>query len=529
MADVFLSYARASAKQAMRTAESLRSSGFSVWFDESLPAHRVYSDVIAEQLEAANAVLVLWSHEAVQSQWVRSEANRGRETGRLVQVRVDDARLPMPFDQIQCADLRGWRGENNSAWRSVLTAVGALTENPAVAKTAQSPTTQRYAVNRRQLLIAGGTVAAVAAIGNAAWTSFNKPRSSPEAQLLLQKGLDALQSNDALEAETVGSTAQAIALLTDATEADPKSATAWGALAMAYAVRKRAADPAERAGLEARSRSAAASALDIDEDEPRAMAALRLLDPVYRNWVEAERADREALGKHPRHPILLFVASDMLGSVGRWKEANQLSDKLDRTKFLIPGADRKVIVNQWSAGSLQAADKAVQIAVDHWPDHPQVWRTRLAYLMYTGRPQETLAILGDPNQRPSAIPAGFVDAIGATARALAGQGAAREAVVANLAYVKQRAASAPFVAQACAALGDVTTAFSLLSGYYFSEGEWASVAPPGGDEDRLTSPLFQPPMRNLWRDDRFNKLIARIGLNTYWSQSGTMPDYRRAV
>ena len=110
MADVFLSYARPSLNDAMRIADCLRSSGYSVWYDESLPAHRAYSDVIAEQLDAASAVLVLWSGEAAASQWVRSEANRARETGRLVQLRLDEARLPMPFDQIQCADLRRWRG-----------------------------------------------------------------------------------------------------------------------------------------------------------------------------------------------------------------------------------------------------------------------------------------------------------------------------------------------------------------------------------------------------------------------------------
>src|SRR5678815_1517074 len=117
MADVFISYARSGLGTARRICHALETAGFSVWFDEDLPAHRPYSDVIEEQLENARAVVVLWSHEAVQSQWVRSEANRARESRRLVQVRLDDAKLPMPFDQIQCAELHGWRGKNSStAW-----------------------------------------------------------------------------------------------------------------------------------------------------------------------------------------------------------------------------------------------------------------------------------------------------------------------------------------------------------------------------------------------------------------------------
>lgn len=114
MADVFLSYARNNLADARRIAAHLRSCGLSLWFDENLPAHRAYSEVIEEQLEAASSVLVLWSGDSVASQWVRSEANRGRERGRLVQVRLDDARLPMPFDQIQCADLRQWNGDTNA-------------------------------------------------------------------------------------------------------------------------------------------------------------------------------------------------------------------------------------------------------------------------------------------------------------------------------------------------------------------------------------------------------------------------------
>jgi hypothetical protein len=70
MADVSLSYARPSAKAATLIAEALRVCGYSVWFDESPPAHRAYSKVIEEQLESAAAVLVLWSAGAERSQWV---------------------------------------------------------------------------------------------------------------------------------------------------------------------------------------------------------------------------------------------------------------------------------------------------------------------------------------------------------------------------------------------------------------------------------------------------------------------------
>jgi tetratricopeptide (TPR) repeat protein len=527
VADVFLSYARASANSAQRIAAGLRDCGFSVWFDENLPAHRAYSDVIEEQLEAASAVLVLWSREATQSQWVRSEANRARESGRLVQVRLDDARLPMPFDQIQCADLCGWSGGTNaSAWRRVVESVAALAKRE-LAERSGPARVRGTVVNRRLALLGGGAVAVAAVAGFGLWRSSGEPQISPEAQLLIQKGFDALQSNDALDTQEAGSTMQAIALLTEATKAAPESSAAWGGLAMAYAVRKRAMPLSQRPGLDSRSRSAARTALELDPREPRALGALRLLDPVYRHWLAAERADREALRKNPTLPILLFIMSDMLGSVGRWSDAVQFSKKFDRRKFLIPGADRKVVFDLWASGGLQAADSALELAVQHWPQHPQIWRTRIAYLMYSGRPTEALDLLRGGPERPPEISAEYISAARATAEALAGQRSASEAIRQDLEYVQANPSSALQIAQACVALADPQTAFALLDGYYFGEGKWSQLAPPAGDEDRVTNPLFQPPMRELWHDARFGRLLERTGLNAYWRQSRTIPDFRR--
>ena len=59
MADVFISYARSTAKQAQAAAKALRSLGYSVWMDDELPAHRTFTGVIQEQLDAAKAALVI--------------------------------------------------------------------------------------------------------------------------------------------------------------------------------------------------------------------------------------------------------------------------------------------------------------------------------------------------------------------------------------------------------------------------------------------------------------------------------------
>ena len=143
MTDIFISYARSTAAQAQAVAEALRALGYGVWRDDELPAHRGYAEVIEERLAAAKAVVVIWSAEAVKSQWVFSEANRAREDGKLVQLSLDATRLPMPFDTIQCADMAGWNGDGRAAgWLKVAASVAALmsgAETPRAAVQAATP------------------------------------------------------------------------------------------------------------------------------------------------------------------------------------------------------------------------------------------------------------------------------------------------------------------------------------------------------------------------------------------------------
>jgi tetratricopeptide (TPR) repeat protein len=380
---------------------------------------------------------------------------------------------------------------------------------------------------RRGLVLGGAAAAGAAALGIAWWKVSEPPSVPPQAQLMIQKGMEALQRNDSLDMEDPGATLDAVTLLTDATRAAPQSATAWGALAMAYAVRKRSAALAERPGLAARCRAAAKRSLHLDPNEARALGALRLLEPVYRHWIEAERKDRAIIPQDPHTPILLFILSDMLGNVGRWREAALYSKRLDRTKFLIPGADRKLLIDLWASGELEAADQFLDVAVRQWPQQPQVWRTRLAYLMYSGRPDEALAIVRNAADRPAEISLALAETMQATAEALAGQQPAADAIRRGLDYLRRNPSWALRIAQACVALGDKAAAFAKLGGYYFKEGEWRGVAPQGGDEDRVTNALFLPMMKSAWTDPRFATLLRRIGLERYWKQTNTEPDFRR--
>jgi adenylate cyclase len=132
MADIFVSYGRSTEPDAQQVANALRAAGYSVWRDDELPAHRSYSEVIEERLRAAKAVIVLWSAEAARSQWVRAEADIAREAGTLVQVTIDGTMPPIPFNQIQCADLHDWGGDTAiPGWQKVESSVASLVGTPA--------------------------------------------------------------------------------------------------------------------------------------------------------------------------------------------------------------------------------------------------------------------------------------------------------------------------------------------------------------------------------------------------------------
>jgi adenylate cyclase len=127
MAEIFISYARTEEPRAVRVAEVLRGAGFRVWRDDELPAHRAYVEVIEERLKSASAVVVLWSAEAAKSEWVRAEADTARHLGTLIQATLDGGIPPLPFNQIQCADLNGWDGDTEApGWRKLLASVQAL-------------------------------------------------------------------------------------------------------------------------------------------------------------------------------------------------------------------------------------------------------------------------------------------------------------------------------------------------------------------------------------------------------------------
>lgn len=109
MGRIFLSYARADRLCAERLARVLEGHGHAVWWDRHLEGGEEFADEIESELNAAEAVLVVWSTQSIKSRWVRDEAAVGGESGRLVPITIDGSLPPMGFRQFHTLDLNGWK------------------------------------------------------------------------------------------------------------------------------------------------------------------------------------------------------------------------------------------------------------------------------------------------------------------------------------------------------------------------------------------------------------------------------------
>ncbi len=120
MADIFISYASEDRARVRPLADALLSRGFKVWWDRSLASGQDYTAVIERELKNARAVIVVWTQSSVTSTFVRDEAGRARDDGRLVPVTLDNVQLPLGFGAFQAEDFTRWNGGANAPQMQIL-------------------------------------------------------------------------------------------------------------------------------------------------------------------------------------------------------------------------------------------------------------------------------------------------------------------------------------------------------------------------------------------------------------------------
>jgi formylglycine-generating enzyme required for sulfatase activity len=122
MADLFISYKREDRERVSDFVQHVESAGFSVWWDQHITPEGEWDDTILEELEAASAVVVLWTEASIKSKWVRTEAHFGSKFKKLIPVRLADCDPPLAFRLNQTVNLAAWDGdEDDLHWRKLMT------------------------------------------------------------------------------------------------------------------------------------------------------------------------------------------------------------------------------------------------------------------------------------------------------------------------------------------------------------------------------------------------------------------------
>src|SRR5579862_746617 len=86
MADIFVSYARADKLRVAPLVAALEAQSWSVWWDPEITPGQEFDSQISAALDAARAVIVVWTPASVESRWVRGEAREAADRGQLVPV-----------------------------------------------------------------------------------------------------------------------------------------------------------------------------------------------------------------------------------------------------------------------------------------------------------------------------------------------------------------------------------------------------------------------------------------------------------
>lgn len=370
---------------------------------------------------------------------------------------------------------------------------------------------------KRRAVIAG--VAALGVVGGSGlltrpWSDRRDPE--PLALQHYRRALEIRGQASRLQTE------QAVSYLREATRIDPEFADAWGALAWSYRGLLEFGPRPDAARIEALSRSAAARALEIDGHNADAEAALLLLKPIYRNWLEIETGCRRLLAKYPGHSITEYNLALTLSETGRWREAQPFFQAVTDREPFWPLPCRGFINALLAGNRTEEAEDVLEVALERWPKRIDFWIINLRYLLASGQTAEALQFADDPRNLPAENPP-LVELERTLIKAMA-SGIAEDRQLA-LSRIWKAATAEPGLAQifilATALLGDKSSAFQMSEGFFFGTGAWSHIKAQRPNTSWLSLQQASP----IRTSASFEALVREIGLHRYWRQTDLRPDY----
>jgi formylglycine-generating enzyme required for sulfatase activity len=104
-----------------------------------IPPGKKFDEVIEKVLGEAKCMVVLWSQESIRRDWVKEEANVGKQRGILLPAKIEQVNPPLGFGLIQAADLTDWTPhQSHDGFSALVEAITDLAGVPEAKKTDQA-------------------------------------------------------------------------------------------------------------------------------------------------------------------------------------------------------------------------------------------------------------------------------------------------------------------------------------------------------------------------------------------------------
>ena len=162
MSEIFLSYASADRARVEPLVNALEAERLQVWWDRDIEYGQNFHQVIEQALTAAKCVIVIWTRESIQSEWVLNEASDARKRDRLLPVLLEPVTPPLEFRHLQTADLSDWKGDSAdpqfTGLHKGLLAMLGKSDAPRRAVLVARPARRWWQTRPGQVLGAGGFV-----------------------------------------------------------------------------------------------------------------------------------------------------------------------------------------------------------------------------------------------------------------------------------------------------------------------------------------------------------------------------------
>jgi len=385
--------------------------------------------------------------------------------------------------------------------------------------------------SRRAFASGAMAAAAIVAVGGGAilYRRWAQPAVPPEVQGLMDEG------DQALNQVTWDGLNQAAGLYRRVVTIAPDFADGWGMLGFAYGMLSHFSPGVESEALRQRAEAAGRRALELDPGNANGDLALANALPLVGHWQEKERGLERALAADPSDYNARRTFAAHLYEVGRLEDA--LAQYGEIRLMRCPSGHYGMVEALWSAGRLEEADRAMEEAASLYPTHTAIWQLRYELRAFGGRPAAALAMVHDPEGRPTGVSQDLISDFQASARAIQTRDPAAADVVMQswMRRARARVGDSVIAMRMASMFGRIDEAFELAGAYHLGLRLAVADERAGRDlgaelplEQRGTSHLFEPVTSPMRADPRFARLVGDIGLERYWREAGSLPDYRRA-